>query len=469
MNWHAVFDSHPRFIVIFLLTASLPMRAGDSIPQQPKAAQPTATTLTVMNRPLIFERSESEGSSEAPFISRGQSYSLFLAPSEVVLVLSKGSTNRQSFSERERSPQDLAAAERNRGESSVVRIKMVRANPRPHLTGRDELRSTSHYFIGNDPRRWRTDVPNYSKVEYENVYPGVNLVFYGNQRQLEFDFVVSSGADPNSIQLALEGARSLRLDVDGNLALRTDGGEVLLHKPLVYQETNGHRQSIEGSFVFKGEHEAGFQVGSYDHTLPLVIDPVIDYSTFLGGSFQDLGSAIAVDSQGNAYVTGYTLSTNFPTVNPLQSNKAYQSAFVTKFNPAGQLVYSTYLSGQDSKPSATAGLGIAVDAVGNAYVTGSTSSTNFPTVNPFQSTNATVGDYVCIEPSNAFVTKLNSTGSALLYSTYLGGSGIDEGLAITVDAGGSAYVTGYTYSTNSPTNAPRLPKSYGFLGDFASD
>jgi hypothetical protein len=225
-----------------------------------------------------------------------------------------------------------------------------------------------------------------------------------------------------------------------------DGGEVVLGKPLVYQRSKGEteRHLIAGSYTVNGRHEVGFEVASYDKSKALIIDPVLRYSTYLGGSSYDVGTGIAADAKGNAYVTGNTYSTDFPTENPLAGTLASNDdVFVTKLNGAGnELVYSTYLGGNGYD----AGYGIAVDAAGNAYVTGSTTSTNFPTANPFQSTFG--GD------NDAFVTKLNAAGNALTYSTYLGGSNADAGSGIAVDTGGDAYVTGYTYSTNFPTANP---------------
>ncbi len=239
--------------------------------------------------------------------------------------------------------------------------------------------------------------------------------------------------------------------------MHTQTGEVRQHKPVVYQEVEGIKQPVAGAYAILRKNQVGFQVAQYDTSTPLVIDPILAYSTYLGGSGFDEGNGIAVDSLGNAYATGSTVSTNFPTSNPLQaSNGGGFDAFVTKLNTAGSaLVYSTYLGGNSDFDQ---GFGIAVDSLGNAYATGFTASTNFPTSsNPFQGSNGGSGD--------AFVTKLNAAGSALVYSTYLGGSDFDKGFGIAVDSLGNAYVTGFTLSTNFPTSSNPFQANNGGAAD----
>ena len=346
-----------------------------------------------------------------------------------------------------------------------IRLELIGANPSPQVVGREELPGKSNYFIGNDPAKWRTNVPTYRKVEYREVYPGVSLVYYGNPAaaaQLEYDFVVAPGADPGQIRLGVEGAGRVEVDAEGDLVLQAAaGGQVRFHKPLVYQEVDGARREVEGSFTLRSsslksavrnpQSEIGFEVAAYDPTYPLVIDPVLVYSTYLGGSGGDWGYGIAVDSSGNAYVTGSTVSSNFPTANAVQARYGGgdSDAFVSKLNAAGSaLVYSTYLGGSGDDWS----WGIAVDSSGNAYVTGPTASRNFPTANALQASNRGSHD--------AFVTKLNAAGSALVYSTYLGGSGDDAGTGMALDSSGNAYVTGLTSSRNFPT-ANAVQASYG--------
>ncbi|HEV2349102.1 MAG TPA: SBBP repeat-containing protein [Terriglobia bacterium] len=337
---------------------------------------------------------------------------------------------------------------------SVLRMKLVGANAEASVTGADELPGKSNYFVGNDPKKWRTNVPNYAKVRYRDVYPGVDLVYYGNQGQLEHDFVVSPGSDPKVIRLAISGARKFDLDQNGDLKLGVPGGDVTLKRPHVYQDVEGVRREIRASYVLMNRREFGFRLGGYDSKQPLVIDPVLIYSTYLGGSGLDVGNAIAVDSFGNVYVAGSTESANFPTTaGAFQTTYGggVQSAFVSKLNPAGSaLVYSTYLGGSNQDVIAS----IAVDSLGNAYVTGSTYSSDFPTTTgAFQ---AAFGG-----GTDAFVTKLSLDGSALVYSTYLGGNSYDLGNGIAVDSFGSVYVTGYAESANFPTTAGAFQTTFG--------
>jgi beta-propeller repeat-containing protein len=388
--------------------------------------------------PLSFEVNHGQTDRRVKFLSRGRGYTLFLTPTEAVLALSEPQAEERSVHLRQTLP-----LTHRKALTSVLRMRLVGANPAPHASGLEELPGKSNYFIGNDPKKWRMNVPNYAKVKYEGIYPGVDLVYYGKQRQLEHDFILAPGANPSGIALELKGADKLSLDSRGDLVLATGGGEVRLQKPVVYQEADGARREIAGSYVLKGKHRVGFELGAYDATRRLVIDPVLSYSTYLGGSGNDVGSGIAVDSSGNAYVAGSTGSTNFPGASSStiqSSNGGGGDAFVAKLNAAGStLVYSTYLGGSGFDE----GLGIAVDSSGNAYVTGLTQSTNFPTANAFESALSGVED--------AFVAKLNATGSALVYSTYLGGSGFDVGYGIAADSSGNAYVTGVTGSTNFPT------------------
>jgi len=332
----------------------------------------------------------------------------------------------------------------------VLRMKLRNANPATRVTGVDELAGTSNYFIGNDPAKWRTNVPTYAKVKYEGIYSGIDLVYYGNQRQLEYDFIVAPGANPNRIAFDVRGAKRIRRTEHGELVFKVGEDEIRWHKPVVYQEKDGTRREIAAHYAITDTNSIAFEVAKYDASRPLYIDPLI-YSTYLGGSGQDAGYGIAVDNLGNAYVTGYTSSSNFPV-----TSGAFQTtccgAFVTKLNPTGTaLVYSTYLDNGW-------GRGIAVDATGNAYVTGNAGG-GFPvTPGAFQ----TVCGGTC-EYGNAFVTKLNPTGSVLVYSTYLGGSGVygDLGTGIAVDNSGNAYVTGQTSSTNFPVTPDAFQTTFG--------
>ena len=417
--------------------------------------------------PLSFEANQGQSDAQVKFLSRGSGYTLFLTSSEAVLLLQTGAASddvkqhgRPQIDEP--IPPKNLNRERDAGaKSAVLRIRLVGANPAPQLTGFDDLPGKANYFIGNDAKKWRTDVPTYAKVKYHAVYPGVDLVYYGNQRQLEHDFIVAPGADPRLISLRLEGAKKLSLDLRGDLVLKTQNGEIRLQKPVIYQEVDGVRQEIAGGYRLEGKNLVGFEVATYDVTKTLVVDPTLVYSTYLGGNGYDIAQGIAVDSAGNAYVTGWTGSGNFPTKNPFQgANAGRYDAFVTKLSPTGSaLVYSTYLGGGAGNGNDIA-QGIAVDSAGNAYVTGWTGSGNFPTKNPFQGHGA--GSY------DAFVTKLSPTGNALVYSTYLGGGGRDIAYGIVVDSAGNAYVTGQTYSTNFPTKNPFQGVFGGYVDAFVT-
>src|ERR1035441_2626489 len=408
--------------------------------------------------PLSFEANHGQTDKGVKFLSRTDGYTLFLTGDEAVLALSGTKMNKDKAkitSAAHSLPSGMTASQAG----AVLRMKLRNANPTVKVTGVDELAGTSNYFIGNDPTKWRTSVPTYAKVKYEGIYSGIDLVYYGNQRQLEYDFIVAPGADPRRIQFDVRGTKRIRRDKHGDLVLKMADDEIRWRKPVVYQEANGTRQEIAARYAITDMNRVGFEVAAYDASRPLYIDPLI-YSTYLGGSGADYGKGIAVDSAGNAYVTGITNSTNFPTMDPLQPTYGGgdNDVFVTKLNPSGSaLVYSTYLGGS----SYDGAYGIAVDNAGNAYVTGTTVSTDFPTMNPLQP--AYGGGY-----TDTFVSKLNPTGSALVYSTYLGGSDYDYGYAIAVDSAGNACVTGYTESTNFPTTNPLQPTSGGTGDAFVS-
>ncbi len=397
--------------------------------------------------PMSFEVNRGQADSRVKFLARGSSYKLLLTSTEAVLSLGRAAEHTK----RERSgPARM---------ESVVRMKVLAANADARVEGLDRLPGTTNYFLGSDPKRWRTGVPSYAAVKLRDVYPGVDLVYHGAARELEFDFVLAPGADPRTIRLAFDGASRISLDDHADLVLRTPGGDVVLRRPVVWQEMKGAKKEIAGRYTVKSSNEVGFEVSGYDATAPLVIDPVLIYSTSLGNTVATRGLGIAVDSDGNAYVTGKTASTNFPiTQGALQrtlGGGASDDVFVAKLNAAGTaLMYSTYLGGTGGEE----GTGIAVDAAGNAYVTGVTESTNFPTT-PGAFQTASGGGV------NAFVAKLNPLGTALVYSTYLGGRGGALAAGIAVDAGGSAYVTGVA-KAGFPTTPEAFQSTFGGGGPF---
>jgi YD repeat-containing protein len=377
----------------------------------------------------VFEPNQGQTDSKVRFLAQGPASTLFLTSTDAVLTLARPLAH----------PGDPQIRD-------GVSLQFVGTNPSAWAEGQDLLPSRSNYFTGTDRTKWLPNVPNYAKVTYHGLYPGVDVTYYGNAaHQLEYDVVVAPGADYHAVQLNLLGTTSTLLDGHGNLLLNTAGGQLVSQAPVLYQVINGTRQAVTGRYTLTAGGRAGFGVDAYDQTKPLYIDPVLLYSVTLAGSLPDYGQAIAVDGEGEAFVTGYTRSGNFPTQYPYQTSLAGGSdAFVTKLDASGGLIYSTYLGGGSDDQ----GLGIAVDAAGSAYVTGSTLSTDFPTTpGAFQRTNP----HYLMQPAG-FVTKLNATGDALLYSTFLDGQHCGtQANAIAVDASGDAFVTGLVYGTDFPT------------------
>ena len=462
--------------------------AGGETPTRTEAASPPRVAAFYADLRLSFEVNQGQTDPSVKYLAHGPGYTLWLTADQAVLAL--GSSAQPSTTS-----------------LPVVRLELVGSDAAPRVSGEQPLPGESNYFLGNNPQAWHTRIPTFAQVRYRNVYRGVDLIYYGRQGQLEYDFVVQPGADPSSIQFAINsdekvgnrqkpvgGAMEgqdpapagqsaidnrksstsgpLRIDGNGDLVVGIEGGEVIFHKPLVYQPgtdyepttnnrkpRNNPKKVIDGHYVLKGRRVT-FAVGSYDRRQPLVIDPVLSYSTYLGGSGPDVAYGIAVDSSGNAYITGSTSSVNFPIVSAEQPTYAGNGdAFVVKLNATGSgILYSTYLGG--SGPDT--GFAIAIDSSGDAYVAGSTSSVAFPTVNAFQlvygGPGATQTGYV--PQSNGFIAKLNPQGNKLLYSSYLGGSTSPGGRpadsiqAIAIDSSGAAYVTGSEQSTDFPTVNP---------------
>ncbi|MBL8190993.1 MAG: SBBP repeat-containing protein, partial [Acidobacteria bacterium] len=389
--------------------------------------------------PMNFELNQGQVNDEVKYLSRGHGYQVFLTDSEAVLVLQNadcGDCEGKTSGSQPQTP-------------NALRFRLQDAHP-TEITASGLLPGKSNYLIGNDDSRWRTNIPNYSRVEYREAHPGVTMAFYGTQRALEYDFVVAPGVDPSNLAMTVEGAEKIELDDTGDLILHVGNQRVYHRAPVSYQTLNGKQQPVNSRYVLKGRVENGWQIGfevpSYDRRQPLVIDPVIDFSTFFGGIGSDEGFAIAVDSTGAAYVTGTTYSNNFNTFAPLQTiNRGGKfDAFITKINPAGSaIVYSTYLGGSAEDQ----GRGIAVNANGEAFVAGITNSQDFNTRNALQPTILGLTE-------DAFVTKVNANGTDLLFSTYLGGSNIDQAFGIALESGGDAVIVGSTSSTNFPTRNP---------------
>lgn len=382
--------------------------------------------------PVSFEQNQGQFDPQVEYAARGAGYSLFLSGQQMTLSLKKNVSNAGKAAE------DSAT-------NSVVTMEWLGANPSPQVQGGGLQEGKTNYFRGSDPAKWLTNLPNYGQVRYGEIYPGIDLLFYGQGQQLEYDFVVKPGADPAQIRLDFRGASGLEVDGQGQLVLHTDGGDIIQPAPTIYQEIAGKRQMVSGGYVLEGSR-VSFRLGGYDRTIPLVIDPVLVYSTYLGGSGIDEAVDIKVDSSGNAYITGDTYSANFPVSGGvIQPNLAGElDAFVSKLNASGTaLIYSTYLGGASNEDD---GASIAVDSSGNAYITGSTYSNDFPvTSGTFQ---------ISLKGEEAaFVSKLNPTGTALVYSTFLGGSEGDAGLYITLDNDGNAYITGFASSDDFPVTS----------------
>ncbi len=322
--------------------------------------------------------------------------------------------------------------------SAAVSVSLEGARPGPGEGVRPGV-GHSNYFLGNRPSEWKTNVGHFAGIRYRSIYPGIDLVYYGNEQQLEYDFVVAPGADPAQIRLRYGGAGTLRKNADGELSFETTGGKFVQRRPSVYQRIGGEKVEVPASYRVSDGGNVEFALARFDRTRELVIDPAIDFSVYYGGAGYESATSVALDSAGNLYVTGVTSSTNLPMAGtPLQSNNAGASdVFVAKFSNSGALIWSTYLGGKQSE----AGNGIAVDSGGNVYVSGFTTSMDFPVANAFQPDYGGGGE-------DAFVLKISPNGDRLLYSTYLGGGSDDYGNGIAVDSQGSAYLTGWTRSTN---------------------
>lgn len=426
-------------------------RKAGKLPGHIETGAPTSVLASYGDLPLIFEQNQGQSDPKVKFLARGGDYGLFLTTHSAVLSLHRSAL----------------AGQHSVRKSSVLSMGLVNGNPHPELQGADLLPGKSNYFIGNDPSKWRRDIPQFARVRYRNVYPGIDLVFYGNRGRLEFDFEVAPGTDPHRMALKLRGLERMTIDSHGNLVLATSGADVRLQAPRMYQMIGEQKVPVEGRFALRRRSEVGFEVGKYDRARELIIDPILTYSTYLGGSADEacsviLGTgtpvsgcpAVAVDSASNAYIASSTTSADFPlSVSPYQAGlRGAANIFVTKFNAAANtLLFSTYIGG--SGKDYTAGVG--VDSATDVIVGGTTTSANFPTINAFQSARTNGNKHV-------FVSKLDPAGHTLLYSTYLSGNGteIATGLAVG-QSDQNAYVTGTTTSTNTPTSTSTFPATLG--------
>jgi hypothetical protein len=499
-----------------------------AVAQSPDA-EARAKALAIFEKaPVGFERNEGQAPPDVKFFARGAGYAVYLMASETALALRKSSPLASRG--RNRSPADAA-------DFDLVRVQMVGANPKVKMTPLGRLPHRTAYYFGNDPAKWQKNVNSYAKVRYHDVYQGIDLVFYGEQKEVKSDWILAPGVSPRVIRLGFPGARTVRVDRHGNLVLAVDSGTVTLRKPTLYQEESGKRREVRGRYVMRANREVGFEASGYDPKRPLVIDPTFSVSTYLGGSAWDQGNGIAVDVNfGTLLVTGYTFSPNFPSlcfrldgggcpapkvdgdgfllIYPLEggeggltaffggtkfdsgnavaidaagnryiagttrspdfpvfpvmgNNKAFQTTyggdsgklnadgdvFVMKFDPGFNLVYATFLGGAQGE----APTGVAADASGNAYVTGSTTSNNFPTAGKQAAFQAKCAKCPAID--KVFFSVLNASGTELVYSTYFGGTGIDHAHGIAVDKSGMAYITGQA-SHDMPTTPNAFQETF---------
>ena len=358
-------------------------RASEPVSVSPMTPRPAKAEITDQygKLPLSFESNEDQTNRDVKFLSRGLGYDLFLTATGAVLNLQKPRPPADKFKPPASTDQKFSNPT---SETTVLRLRMIDANSQSNPVGEDQLPGKINYLVGDDPDKWRVNIPTYRKVHYTEIYPKVDLVYYGNQSELEYDFVVAPGGDVQAIRFQIEGSGRMTLDSAGDLHLAVEQSEVALRKPVIYQLTDeDDRREVKGEYVIRG-NEVRFETGPFDRCKPLIIDPVLSYSTLLGGGSNEYASGIAVDSSGSAYVTGHSDSGGFPTTPGAYrtTSSIYGNAFVTKLDPTGtSLVYSTYISGNNGGTSANS---VAVDSSGNAYITGRTSASDFPMVNPIK-------------------------------------------------------------------------------------
>ncbi len=446
----------------FLLLANSVFLNSQALSQsEPKVAQAATGGVHYGSLPLMFEANQGQTDAQVKFLSRGKGYTALLTSDGMILSLRPSTRGaRQAIPNNSKTPITEP--------STIMQFSLVGAAANPTVIGEDVQPGKINYFFGSDPTKWRTNVATYGRIRYHGVYPGIDMLYYGNHRQLEYDFVISPGADPGQIQFAVKGANSISLDSDGNLVLNTENGDLHFQSPTVYQDSNGTRVPVQGEYVIKDSTHVGFHLSAFDPSKPTVIDPVLAYGTFLGGSGDDQANGIGVDASGNVYIAGSTDSADFPLAlfGSLTAGNAH--VFVAKLNATGStLLYADYLGGSGYDY----GYALTLDSAGEVYVTGSTNSSNFPVLNSYQSTYP--GGF------NAFITKVSADGSSLLYSTYFGGNGSDIPASIVLDSSSDILIAGNTTSNNLPVaNAYQSAISanqggqfgnYGFLSKFNPD
>jgi uncharacterized repeat protein (TIGR01451 family) len=456
----------------FSTTVSAKAGGAEASAQEALASKsPRMSPAKAISLPLFFEPNQGQTAPQVKFLARGAGYGLFLTSDEAVLRLHRPSSAPTATAPR-------TAAGPLPASSSVIRMKLEGANSAASVSGAEPLPGKSNYFIGNDPAKWRRNIPQFARVEYKSVYPGVDLVYYGDQGQLEYDFRVAPAADPNRIALSFTGAASTRIE-SGDLILATDQGDVRFHAPRIYQQDGGAQKPIAGSFRQIADNKIGFTIGDYDHSRELVIDPVLSYSTYFGGSGTESLVKVAIDSGGRIYVAGSTDSPDFPPgpVNignnvPFQpclgepgvaatsctastATNIFIAVIYPALQPSQQLVYWTYLGGTQVDKLG----GLAVDQNRGIYVAGSTTSStdhSFPTT----TANAFQPGPVSGTGPHGFLSVLAldlDNVYALTYSTYLAGNGVDQVTGLAIDNSGNAYVTGDTTSSDTASSTDGFP------------
>ncbi|MBZ5720297.1 MAG: SBBP repeat-containing protein [Acidobacteriia bacterium] len=423
------------------------LRSESSAQQTASAASRKQIVDAYGSLPLAFEANLGQTDPQVKYMARGRGYTLFLTADEAVLSLEAAAPKPA----KSRSITGRTLAQKGSTKAAVVRMRMVGANAQPQVAAAQRLPGVSNYYIGNDSSKWQTGVPQFARVNYREIYPGVDLAYHGAQKQMEFDFLVNPGANPDQIAFKFSGVRQMRTDESGDLILASGAGDVRLHKPFAYQENNGERRPVDARFVMEGKDKVAFALADYARSRQLVIDPSVSYATYIGGTGEDQASAVAVDSAtGDAYITGEAGGASFPGSGSYGGG--LHDAYVFKLDSTGTTqLYSTLLGGGGDD----SGNAIAIDGSGNAYIAGGTNSLNFPvTAGVFQTTlNGT---------SNAFVAKLDSSGSlAGGYATYLGGNNVDVAAGIAIDGTGKAYVTGQTTSNPFPTTLKGFQQTFG--------
>jgi hypothetical protein len=409
--------------------------------------------------PVTFEANRGQTAAEVRFVARASRYHLFLTPTEVVLTFAapaSGSATGDRLATRRALPRHSSAA------VGVVRLRFVGADSATRLVGREPAPFSSHYLIGRDPRRWLTAVPNFATVVYEALSPGVDLRFRGHRGHVVVEAALAPGADRRAIVLDVHGDAELTSDPRGDLLIATAAGTLRLQRPQASREGHTEPAAGAGRPMLIGARRVALAIERVDPAQAVAVVPVLEFVADMGGDADDEGFGVAVDARGSAYLTGATWSVTFPTTaDALRPRYAggHLDAFVAKLAPSGAtLEYATFIGGSEMDVA----YGIAVDAAGSAYITGQTESPDFPvTAGAFQP--------AYVAGRDGFVAKLNPAGSGLVYASYLGGSGYDQGLGIAVDAAGYAYVGGETISADFPATAGAFDTTFNAGGVYGSD